>query len=119
MSVRNRLLSLLPSDTYELIQPYLEAVTLNKGLVLIEPNQPIPYGVFPDGGMGSVVAVSRENHKSEVGIFGRDGFSGMPLLLAVDRTPQLVLIQVEGAGHRVPAGDLQRLARESRSLREA
>lgn len=118
-SVRNQLLSLLHADDYALLKPHLEAVSLRKGVVLIEPNEPITYAVFPDSGMGSVVAVSPENHRSEVGMFGRDGFSGMPLLLAVDRTPQQVIIQVEGAGHRIPAKELQRLAQASQSVREA
>jgi hypothetical protein len=89
-SVRNQLLS---PDDYAILQPHLEAVTLDKGLVLVEPIQPIPCAVFPGSGLGSVVAISPDAHKSEVGIFGRDGLACTALLPGTDRTPQQVRVR--------------------------
>jgi hypothetical protein len=92
-SVRNQLRSSLSPDDHAILQPHLEAVTLDKGPVLVEPNQPIPCAVFPDSGPGSVVAVSPDAHKSEVGIFGRDGLACTALLPGTDRTPQQVRVR--------------------------
>lgn len=117
-SVQNQLLALLSPADYALLQPHLEAVTLDRSLVLAEPNELIAHAVFPDSGLGSIVAVSPEGHQSEVGIFGRDGMAGIALVLGVDRTPQQTVIQSAGAGHRVVAGELQRLVLECQGIRE-
>jgi CRP-like cAMP-binding protein len=118
-SVRNHLLKRLTPDDYTLIQPHLEAVTLDKHMVLFEPMQPISHAYFPDSGLGSVIAISPGGSKSEVGLFGCDGMAGIPLLLGLDRTPCECVMQVAGAGHRVPAGMLRDVMQQSQSFREA
>lgn len=118
-SLRNQLLQRLSVDDYALIQPHLEAVTLDKRMTLFEPMQPISHAYFPDSGLGSVVAISPEEHKSEVGLFGCDGMSGISLLLGLDRTPCECVMQMAGAGHRIAAEPFRDLMRENDSLREA
>lgn len=118
-SVRNHLLRRLTPDEYALVQPHLEAVTLDKHMMLIEPMQPIAHAYFPDSGLGAVIAISPEEHKSEVGLFGYDGMSGIPLLFGLDRTPCECVMQVAGARHRIAARPFRAVMRKSNSLREA
>jgi CRP-like cAMP-binding protein len=116
--LRNRLLQTLSAEDYALLRPHLVATTLRKSMILDEPDQPIEKVYFPDSGLGSIVAHSREGHESEVGMFGNDGMSGTGLLLAVDRTPHRVTIQADGMGHRISAEELRRACQRSVSLRD-
>ncbi|WP_159979165.1 MULTISPECIES: Crp/Fnr family transcriptional regulator [unclassified Novosphingobium] len=54
----------------------------------------------------------------EVGISGRDGVIGMPLVLDSDRSPHRVFMQVGGEGFRIAAEPLQDAIDQSPSLRK-
>ncbi|MFB3918272.1 MAG: cyclic nucleotide-binding domain-containing protein [Terriglobales bacterium] len=53
------------------------------GQTLFEPNEPIEYGYFPNSGMASIVAIMGDGATVEVGIAGKEGFVGTPILLGV------------------------------------
>lgn len=72
---------------------------------------------FPESGLGSIISSTSDGRRLEVGIYGRDGMSGTPLMLGVDRTPHEHLIQVAGAGLRIPANAFMASVNESESLR--
>jgi CRP-like cAMP-binding protein len=103
--VRNRLLSSLPSDDFKIVAPYLEAVPLDRDYVLILPNIPIEHVYFVEKGMVSVVAEKADGRSIEVGVYGRDGASGLPLLLGSDRTPHHHYMQIGGSGFRMESAD--------------
>jgi CRP-like cAMP-binding protein len=116
--VVNRLLRTLSGDDLALLKPHLEFMSLERGDVLIQPNQPIAHVFFPEGSIGSVVANTPEGRRIEVGIFGREGMSGTAVLLGTDRTPHETFIQVPGSALRIGTADLRRVIRESPSLHE-
>jgi CRP-like cAMP-binding protein len=116
--IRNRLLRTLSSDDLSLLQPHLEAVSLGRGDVMIDANRPIEQAYFPEDSISSVVAITPRGRRIEVGIFGCDGMSGTPLLLASDRTPHESFIQVPGSALRVEAEHLKRAIRQSPSLHQ-
>jgi CRP-like cAMP-binding protein len=101
--VRNRLLSILSDEDYQLIQRHLEPVTFKRGEVLIEPNAPSVNLHFIESGLASQIAVTTEDRKLEVGIYGRDGVGPASIFLGVDRTPHQLVIQVEGHGFLIEA----------------
>jgi CRP-like cAMP-binding protein len=105
--VRNCLLSALCADDYGLLAPHLEAVPLEKGKVLIEKNVPFEYAYFPERGVGSVMSSSPNTQRVETSLFGRDGMSGISLVLGTRQTPQTSLVQVEGDGYRIASGALE------------
>lgn len=113
---RNLLLRSLGPADFARLAARLEPVPLPRREVLIEPNAAIAHVWFPDSGLGSIVATTPEGHSSEVGIFGRDGLAGAPLLLGADRSRQLVVIQEEGAGWRCTTEAFLAAIAESRSL---
>jgi CRP-like cAMP-binding protein len=92
----NLLLNALPHDDLALLKPFFTREKLERDQVLIPANQPIDHVWFPEGGVASVVAHKVDSGPTEVGIFGRDGFAGMPLLLGADTSPHVIFIQVEG-----------------------
>lgn len=91
--VRNCLLSALSADDFLLIAPDLELVVLDKDMTLTENGKPIDYAYFPDRGVGSIIAYVPHVHRVEVGIFGRDGMSSVPLLLGARMPTQTSIMQ--------------------------
>jgi len=69
----------------------------------VEPHEPITHVHFLETAIGSMIAISPEGHEAEAGIIGCDGMSAVPLIHDTDRTPNRVLIQVEGDSWRMPA----------------
>jgi CRP-like cAMP-binding protein len=116
--IRNRLLRTLSADDLSRLQRHLEPVPLRRGDVMTEPNQPIEQVYFPEDAISSVVATTRGGRRIEVGIFGREGMSGTPLLLGSDRTPHECFAQVPGSALRIGADDLTRAIRQSPSLHQ-
>ena len=94
----NRLLSVLSPEDYLLLEPRLSWCELERGQTLVLPDEPIGDAWFPISGLSSIIAISAENQGIEVGLIGREGLIGLPLLLDCDRTPHRVFMQVGGKG---------------------
>src|SRR4051794_39555299 len=67
---RNRLLSIMSSEDFERLRPHLERVTLNAKDVLESPGEPIQHVYFLEPCVASVVAITAQGEKMEVGLFG-------------------------------------------------
>jgi CRP-like cAMP-binding protein len=115
-SVRNLLLSRLSPEDFSLLQPHLEPLTLDRGDVLVTPNEPIEHVTFLEAGVTSVVANTDGGRRIEIGLTGRDGLAGTPVLLGVDRTPHETFMQVAGSGLRIRVQDLRRVIEQSPSV---
>ena len=108
----NELLSMLPSDELILLRPLLTKVQLVKGQILHEAGERIEQMFFVQQGFVLMVAEADGNNPSnEVGLIGREGMVGLPVLLH----PQAVsfnrtMVQVPGAAHRLPAQVLHEYA---------
>lgn len=102
-SLCNRLLRALAPEDFAPLEPHLEQVALPKGMILIEPNQPIEHVTFPETAVASVVAINSEKRPVEIAIVGREGIVGPSIVLGVDRTPHQSFIQMEGTGYRITA----------------
>ena len=101
----NLLLRALSEADHELLAPHLHRVTLEQDQVLAAAGEPISHVYFPEGGVISITAKSADGVKTEVGIFGREGMSGMAVALGADQSPQEVFVQVDGtAAQRIEAG---------------
>jgi CRP-like cAMP-binding protein len=113
--VRNRLLSALTRDDFALLEPMLERVPLTLHSKLVEAGQIIQHVVFPESGISSTIANTEEG-KIEVGIIGREGLVGVPVILGANRTPHTYLIQADGEGLRISSQDLRAAIAERPSI---
>lgn len=114
----NLLLGALSPDDLGLLKPFFTREKLGREKVLVPSNEPIEHVWFPEGGVASVVAHKIDIGPTEVGIFGRDGFAGMPLLLGADTSPHNIFIQVEGGtGLRIETIHFMNAVNESATLR--
>jgi CRP-like cAMP-binding protein len=114
-AVGNRLLASLSPEDFASLQPHLTPVSVDTRQVLIEPNTPIAHIYFPEAGMSSVTNNS-SGGKIEVGVVGREGLVGLPIVLGIDHTPYEFFMQIPGHGWRIAVQDLEQAMARSRSL---
>jgi hypothetical protein len=81
------------------------------------PNRRIETVYFMEAGIASVVAVQPDETQIEVGLIGREGMSGIAVVLGGDRSPHSTYIQVAGEGQRIAAKELRKAMAASESLR--
>jgi len=105
----NMILAALPPEQYSYLRRYLEFVRLRSGDILWEPNQPIESVYFPNSGMVSFVAVMRNGATVEVGMTGREGFVGTPVVLGARDAPVRAIVQIEGDGFRIESDLLRQI----------
>ena len=115
---RNHLLSALSPADFRLVEGGLKSVELGLRRVLEEPNRPITQVYFMEAGIASVVAGVNGERQIEVGIIGREGMSGINVVMGNSRSPHETYMQVAGRGQRIKAPALRQAMEESRSLRD-
>jgi CRP-like cAMP-binding protein len=118
-SSSNRLLTSLSTDDFGLLGPHLEPVTLGLRKYLERPNRRIDAVYFPEGGFASVVAVQSNGKQVEVGLIGREGMTGLPIVLGNHRSPHATYVQAAGMGKCIPAKELRQATQTSVSLRDS
>ncbi|HEY0171740.1 MAG TPA: Crp/Fnr family transcriptional regulator [Pyrinomonadaceae bacterium] len=101
----NRILSAAPKEEYERLFPLLEYVELRRADVLHEAGEHMPYVYFPYSGTISVVVQMEDGNQAEVGVVGREGVLGLPLVLGTDTAPLRGFVQVSGGAMRMTAAD--------------
>src|ERR1700719_1353142 len=92
----NKLLESLSTEDFDLLEPHLESVTLGLRKYLERPNRRIDAAYFPESGFASVVAVQSNGKQVEVGLIGREGMTGLPIVLGNRRSPHSIYIQAAG-----------------------
>ena len=102
---KNLLLRALDRADYALLEPHLEPVTLPLKAPLFDPNEPIERVHFLEDGVASIVSVQEGGRAVEIGIHGREGFSGVPVVLGAERSPHASMIQVGDAPAQVIASE--------------
>ena len=115
-STSNRILLGLSREDFGLLEPDLEAVDLPLRRQLEIRNRRIEYVYFIDSGFASVVANGAGDRQIEVGLIGREGMTGLALMMGVDRTPNETYMQLGGSGRRIKANIFVRAIGQSMSL---
>jgi len=114
--VENEILLNLPAEEQASIFPELVFVELRTHNVLHEAGEPIKFAYFMNGGLASVLSVMVDGKSVEVGLTGKEGFVGLPLIVGLITSPTVTLIQVEGSAFRISATSLVRVLRRCATL---
>lgn len=107
---QNRLLALMPADAFAALAPHLCVLETPRGFVVGRAGEEIESILLPEKGVGSAIAISREGHKAEAGMYGRDGFAPVAPLLGADTAPNDSQMQVGGWGWAVETGAFLQVA---------
>jgi CRP-like cAMP-binding protein len=118
-SNENRLLASLSTGDFDLLEPHLESVTLGLRKHLERPNRRIEAAYFPEAGFASVIAVQSNGKQVEVGLIGREGMTGLPIVFGNHRSPHATYIQAPGTGKGIAATELRKATQASLSLRDS
>jgi CRP-like cAMP-binding protein len=117
-SVHNRLLATLSPADFSVLERQLEPVPLPVRTCLVEPNTPIEHVYFLEQGIASVVATTLQGRRIEAGMVGREGMSGISVLLGADRTPHECFVQTMGEGLQIRTDNLRRAMAARPSLHQ-
>lgn len=111
----NHILTRLSEADLRLLEPHLERVDLPVRRQLEEANKRVAHVYFMESGIASVVANGVRN--IEVGIIGREGMSGLPVVMGSDARPaNEIYMQIAGTGQRMGATHLRDAINASVSL---
>jgi len=115
-SIHNRILLGLPSKEYKLLFDKLTLIELALHDVLQEAGQPIKYAYFLNTAMASILNLMTDGKSVEVGLTGKEGFVGIPLIAGFRTSPTLINTQAKGTAFRVDADALRKVLLESPEL---
>lgn len=116
-AVRNHLLAALPSSVLAQLLPQMQLVFLDLRTVLYAPEAPIGAVHFMEAGWVSMIARLEDGMSAEVGLVGREGMAGLPLVFGVETSGVEALVQGPGTAMRMEAGSFRQALDEHPSLR--
>ncbi|MGA9470842.1 MAG: Crp/Fnr family transcriptional regulator [Terriglobales bacterium] len=108
-AIGNVILLALPNEEYSQLRPALEPIDLPQYQILHEPAEKIDYAYFLNEGMASIVALSSDGRSVEVGIVGKEGMVGMPLMMGLQRGTFRAIMQMPGSGVRIRGSAFQEI----------
>lgn len=114
--LNNEILRGLPREETRIVFSLLSNVNLGLGEVLQEVGEPIRYGFFMNSGLASLLNVMEDGKSVEVGLCGKEGFVGLPLVVGWHTTPVRVIAQVAGDAFRIKATDFVKVLPQCREL---
>ena len=116
--IKNELLTALPSEVLSRLLPHLRPVSLLTRDTLIWPDSPIGAVWFMESGWASLVMKLDNGAQAEVGLIGREGMVGLPLVVGIDTAFAQVLVQAKGAALQMDAGAFRQAMEAEPALRE-
>lgn len=114
--VANSLLAALPAKDYKALLARLEPITLALGEVLYRPGEPIRHVYFPTDTLVSLLTQAEGHQAMEVGMVGREGMLGIPLVLGVNVSPVHAVVQGAGMALRMTSGHFRKEFQQSTEL---
>jgi CRP-like cAMP-binding protein len=103
--IQNLILLALPTKELNEVIEKSEFVELPTHVVLHEAGEPVARVHFINGGLASALSVMADGKSVEVGLAGREGFIGIPLVVGFSTSPTQVVMQVAGSAYRMSAED--------------
>jgi CRP-like cAMP-binding protein len=114
--IHNTILLGLPRKECEALFPKLEFVRLRTHHVLHESGDTLKSAYFCNTGLISILSVFPDGKCVEVGLVGKEGFVGLPLLAGFRTTPTRAVAQIEATAFRVDGETLMMILRQCPKL---
>jgi CRP-like cAMP-binding protein len=105
----NEILLALPPREREQLFPKLEFVRLKTHHVLHESGDTLKSAYFCNTGLVSILSVFPDGKSVEVGLVGKEGFIGLPLVVGFRTAPTRAVSQISGTAFRVDSETLMGL----------
>jgi CRP-like cAMP-binding protein len=114
--IHNEILIGLPPGECELLYPKLELMRFKTHHVLHEPGDTLKSAYFCNSGLVSILSVLPDGKSVEVGLVGKEGFIGLPLVAGFRTAPTRAVVQIEGSVFRVDGETLRGVLRQCPAL---
>jgi CRP-like cAMP-binding protein len=114
--IRNQILLSLPSKESAVLFPKLELVRLQTHHVLHEPGDSLKSAYFCNTGLVSILSVFEDGKSVEVGLVGKEGFIGLPLVAGFRTSPTRAIAQIDATAFRVDGETLMVILRQCPNL---
>ena len=114
--ILNEILLSLPAKESELILSKLEFVRLKTHQLLHEPGDTIRSAYFCNSGLISILSVFPDGKSVEVGLVGKEGFIGIPLVVGFRTAATRAIVQIEGSAYRIDSDVLISVLRQCPKL---
>jgi len=111
----NHILSRLPRQDFRLLESHLVDVDLPVRKPLVVRNKRIDNVYFIEAGIASVVA-NGSGKQIEIGLIGREGMTGLGIVMGNDHSPYDTYMQVAGRGLGISASKLRAADERSTAL---
>jgi CRP-like cAMP-binding protein len=105
-SIRNEILLSLPPKECATIVSDLEFVEMHAYDLLNEMGETIKYCYFMNSGMTSILTVMGDGKGVEVGLTGKEGFIGLPLVVGLKTSATRAIVQITGTAFRLTAAQM-------------
>jgi len=109
--IGNLILRTLPQKESAQLFPALEFVRLKLHQVMHESGETIKSGYFLNNGLGSVLTTQPDGKTVEVGLIGKEGFVGLPVIFGFKTSGLRVVTQADGTAYRVDVTTLLKVMR--------
>ena len=114
--MENRLLESLPEEELNRLNQHFERVSLSHGQHVIIPDEPIRDIYFPLNCLLSLVTTLEDGSTVESGTIGREGMSGIPVILDAGSTSMPTFVQIPGDAIKVRAHVIKDMYDKGRAL---
>jgi|SRR5918911_379272 CRP-like cAMP-binding protein len=101
LPIKNMVLAALPNREYKRLLPDMEFIALPLDVSLYRSGDAIEYVYFPGDGLVSLVTNMKDGTTIEVGLIGKDGMVGIPVLLGDDIAFEEAVVQIAGSAMRM------------------
>jgi CRP-like cAMP-binding protein len=115
-AIHNEILLGLPRKERDAVFPCLELVEMRTHDLLNEMGEPIEYCYFVNSGLASILNVTADGKSVEVGLTGKEGLVGLPLVVGLKTSASRVVAQIAGSAFRMSARDMVRVLRNCSEL---
>jgi CRP-like cAMP-binding protein len=102
-SIRNEILLSLPPKECAAVLADLEFVEMHSYDLLNEMGEPIEYCYFMNSGMTSILTIMGDGKGVEVGLTGKEGFIGLPIVVGLKTSATRAIVQITGSAYRLTA----------------
>lgn len=116
-TLANHILTHLSNRERAMLLAEADYAVLPAGHTLARPGDAVSTAFLPDRGVIVWISEMATGHQVAVASVGAEGVVGVSRIVAVPRHPHRIVALLECAGHRLPAGALQRAFDESGSFK--
>jgi len=105
--VGNEILNSISEAEWNRLCPNLELVQLPHRQILHEAGERIEFAYFLNEGLASLVVLTSDGRRVEVGIVGHEGVVGTPLAVGLHCGPYRSIMQISGTAYRIKSEVLE------------